>query len=49
MFTGDQVIISDTEDPLQRALHELNKITLDYNSEISFQKTKNMAFCVNGL
>jgi len=45
MFADDQVIISDNENTLQRALHELNKIILDYNSEISIQKTKNMAFC----
>jgi hypothetical protein len=45
MFAEDQVIISDNEDILQRALHELNKITLDYNFEICTQKTKNMTFC----
>jgi hypothetical protein len=41
MFADDQVIISDNEETFQRALHELNKIILDYNSEISVQKTKN--------
>jgi len=40
MFADDQVIISDNEDTLQRALHELNKIILDYNFQISIQKTK---------
>jgi hypothetical protein len=45
MFADYQVIISDNEDTLQRALHELNKIILDYNFEIPVQKTKNMAFC----
>jgi len=45
MLVDNQVIISDNEDTLQRALHELNKIILDYNIEISIQKTKNMAFC----
>jgi hypothetical protein len=40
MFAGDQVIISDNDDTLQRALHELNKIILDYNFEISIHKTK---------
>jgi hypothetical protein len=34
------LIISDNEDTLQRALHELNKIILDYNFEISIHKTK---------
>jgi hypothetical protein len=40
MFADDQVITSDNEDTLQRALHELNKIILDYNFEISIHKTK---------
>jgi hypothetical protein len=40
MFADDQVIISDNEDTLQRALHELNKIILDYSFEISIHKTK---------
>jgi hypothetical protein len=46
MFADDQVIISDNEDTLQRALHELNKIILDYNFEISYlyTKQKNIAF-----
>jgi hypothetical protein len=35
------VIILDNEDTLQRALHELNKIILDYNFEISIHRTKN--------
>jgi hypothetical protein len=40
MFADDQVIISESENTLQRALHELNKIILDFNFEISIQKTK---------
>jgi len=44
MFADDEVIISDNEDTLQRALHELSKIILDYNFEISIHRTKNMAF-----
>jgi hypothetical protein len=44
MFADDQVIISDNEDTLQGALHELNKIILDYNFEISIHETKNIAF-----
>jgi hypothetical protein len=42
MFAEDQVIISDNENTFQRALHGLNKIILDYSSEISMQKTKEM-------
>jgi hypothetical protein len=44
MFADDQVTISDNEDTLQRAFHELNKI-LDHNFEIHIHKTKNTAFC----
>jgi hypothetical protein len=40
MYADDQVIISDNEDTLQRALHELNKIILDYNFEISTKQKK---------
>jgi hypothetical protein len=40
MLVDNQVIISDNEDTLQTALHELNKIILDYNLEIYIQKTK---------
>jgi hypothetical protein len=48
MFADDQVIISDNEDTLQRALHELNKIILYYNFEISIHKTKIWHCVVNG-
>jgi hypothetical protein len=40
MFADHQVIISDNEDTLQRALHELNKIIFHYNFEISIYRTK---------
>jgi hypothetical protein len=40
MFADDQVIISDNEDKIKRALHELNKIIPRFNFEISIQKTK---------
>jgi hypothetical protein len=40
VFADDQMITSDNEETLQQALHELNKITMDYNFEISIQKTK---------
>jgi hypothetical protein len=40
MFADDQVIISNNEDTIKRALHELNKIILRFNFEISIHKTK---------
>jgi hypothetical protein len=40
MFADDKVILSDNEDTLQRSLHELNKILLDYNFEMSIHKKK---------
>ncbi len=44
LFADDQVMISDNEDTLQRALYELQMIIKEYNLEISIQKTKSMAF-----
>jgi hypothetical protein len=44
MFADDQVTISNNEETLQRAIHELNKI-LDHNFDIYIHKTKNTAFC----
>lgn len=44
LYADDQVIISDNEDTLQRALFELHKIILNYNFDISKNKTKSMAF-----
>jgi hypothetical protein len=38
IFAEDQVIISDNEDTLQTAPHELNKIILGYNFEISIHR-----------
>jgi hypothetical protein len=49
MFADDQVIISDNEDTLQRALPELISILLDCSFEISIQKTKKGHSVVNGL
>lgn len=44
MFADDQVIISNSENTLQRALFELKKIIEVYNFEISTDKTESMAF-----
>jgi len=44
LFADDQVIIADTEDNLQKAVHKLNQIITVYGLTISIQKTKSMAF-----
>jgi len=44
LFADDQVIIADTEDKLQKAMHKLNRIIKEYGLTISVQKTKSMAF-----
>jgi hypothetical protein len=44
-FKPGRVDVFITAKKLQRALHKLNKIILDYNFEISIHKTKNIAFC----
>jgi len=44
LFADDQVIIADTEDNLQKAVHKLNQIITEYGLTISAQKTKSMAF-----
>ena len=44
LFADDQVIISDTEDNLQKETFRLNKIAIDYGLTISKHKTKTMAF-----
>jgi transcription initiation factor TFIIIB Brf1 subunit/transcription initiation factor TFIIB len=43
-FADDQVIISNTEDNLQKAVHKLNQIITEYGLTISVQKTKSMAY-----
>ena len=43
LFADNQVIIADTEDNLQKAVHKLNQIT-EYGLTISAKKTKLMAF-----
>ena len=44
LFADDHVIIADTEDNLQKAVHKLNQIITEYGLTISVQKTKSMAF-----
>ena len=44
LFSDDQVIIADTEDNLQKAVHKLNQIITEYSLSISVQKTQMMAF-----
>jgi len=44
LFAGDQVIIQDSEDKLQKSVYMLNQMSKDYNLEISTDKTKIMAF-----
>jgi len=44
LFADDQVIIADTEDNLQKAVHKLNQIITEYGLTTSAQKTKLMAF-----
>jgi hypothetical protein len=43
LFADDQVIISNTEDNLQKAVHKLNQIITEYGLTVSVQKTKSMA------
>jgi hypothetical protein len=43
LFADDKVIISNTDDNLQKAAHKLHQIT-EYDLTISAQKTKSMAF-----
>ena len=44
LFADDQVIITATEDSLQKAAHKLNQIITEYGLTISVQKSKSMAF-----
>ena len=44
ILSGDQVIIANTEDNLQKAAYKLNQIITEYGLTISVQKTKSMAF-----
>ena len=44
LFADDQVIISNTEDNLQKAIFKLNNLITEYGLSISTNKTKTMAF-----
>jgi len=44
LFADYQVIMADTEDNLQKAVHKLNQIITEYGLIISVQKTQSMAF-----
>jgi RecA-family ATPase len=44
LFVDDQVIISNTEDNLQKAVHKLNQIITEYGLTISVLKTKSVVF-----
>jgi hypothetical protein len=43
LFANNQVILANSEDNLQRAIHRLNVISKDYNMRISTDKTKVLA------
>jgi hypothetical protein len=45
---GDQVIIAKSDDELQMAVNELNKIIKKYDMKISPSKTKVLGFCGGG-
>jgi len=40
LFADDQVIIADTEDNLQKAVHKLNQIITEYGFTISVHKNR---------
>jgi UDP-N-acetylglucosamine 2-epimerase len=44
LFADNRAVIARTEDELQKAVYELQKITQDYNLNISANKQKTMAF-----
>jgi transcription initiation factor TFIIIB Brf1 subunit/transcription initiation factor TFIIB len=44
LFADDQVIIADTEDNLQKAAHELNRLITEYGLPMSVQKRKSVEF-----
>jgi predicted GTPase len=43
LFADNEVIISNTEDNLQKAVHKLNTVITEHGLNISVQKTKSMA------
>jgi beta-xylosidase len=45
LYADDQVIISESEDELQIAVNELNKIVKKYDVKITTTKTKTVGLC----
>jgi hypothetical protein len=43
LFVDDQVIVTSTEDDMQRAVNALKNVAIKYNLKISVNKTKTMA------
>ena len=44
LFADDQVIMSNTEGNMQKAVYTLTQITIEYGLAVSVQKTKMMTF-----
>lgn len=47
LFADDQLVLADSEDNLQRAVHLLRIVANKYNLKISHRKTKVFGFCGN--
>jgi hypothetical protein len=47
LYADDQILLATSEDELQLASHQLNKIAKEYNMSVSTEKTKAMAMCGN--
>jgi hypothetical protein len=45
LYADDQILLATSEDELQLASHQLNKIAKEYNMSISTEKTNAMAVC----
>jgi hypothetical protein len=45
LYAGDLVVIAKSEDKLQKAVNEPNKIAKKYDVKMSTSKTKEMGFC----
>jgi hypothetical protein len=45
LYVDDQVVVAESNDKLQMAVNELNKIIKKYEMTISLSKTKVMIFC----
>jgi beta-xylosidase len=49
LYADDQVIIAESEDALQIAVNELNKIVKKYDMEISTTKPKTIGLCAKNI